>query len=193
VTDDQQGDQHNWSPTERLAAANRMRGALKDSAGLSPISEAAAAFFADLFDADVAAITLLRGDEYRKLTAIGEGAPGEVVHDVWEPYPTSVYSELTKALKSGRGFVAAVGCDGGIPQTQTLLQKLRIGTCVGAPIVHRGNVIGEVFVSRHVGRPNFTGRDLALALDLARQLGFRIGPAIIAYEDAHPQWWPEPE
>lgn len=190
MTDDQLGDQQAWSPTERLAAANRMRSALKDRAGLSPISEAAAKFFVETFEADVAAITLLRGDEYRKLTAIGEEGPREVTHDVWEPYPTSVYSELTQVLKSGRGFVAAVGCDGGVPETQTLLRRLRKGTCVGAPIVHKGEVIGEVFVSRDIGRQNFTGRDLALALDLSRQLGFRIGPAIIAYEDAHPQWWP---
>lgn len=190
MTDEHIGERHESSPTARLAAANRMREALKDRAGLSPISEAAAAFFFDLFDADVCAITLLRGDEYRKLTTIGEGSPGQVLHDIWQPYPTSTYTELTDILKSGRGFVASLGNDGGVPETQLLLRKLRKGSCVGAPIMHRADVVGEVFVSRRAGRHVFTGRDLALALDLSRQLGFRLGPAVIAYDDAHPEWWP---
>lgn len=191
--DDGVAEPRQSSPTTRLAAANRMREALRDRAGLLPVSEAAAQFFAEAFDADVAAVTLLRGDEYRKLTTVGEESPGQVRHALWEPYPTSVYPQITQVFKAGRGFVASIGNDGGIPETQGLLSKLKKGSCIGAPIIHHSDVVGEVFVSRVPGRHGFTGKDLALALDLARQLGFRIGPAIVAYDANNPGWWPARE
>ena len=51
-------------------------------------------------------------------------------------------------------------------------------------------MVGEVFASRTRGRPYYTGHDLAALLDLARQLGYRIGPAVKAQNQVDPSWWP---
>ena len=64
-------------------------------------------------------------------------------------------------------------------------------TCLGAPIAYGGDVVGEVFVCRVKGRPHYTGHELAALLDLARQIGYRIGPAVKAMDANDPSWWPE--
>ena len=66
-----------------------------------------------------------------------------------------------------------------------------MSTCVAAPISYQGDVVGEVFVSRVRGRPYYTGHDLAALLDLARQIGYRIGPAVKAQNQLDPTWWPQ--
>ncbi len=63
-------------------------------------------------------------------------------------------------------------------------------TCIAAPISYQGEVVGEVFASRVRGRPYYTGHDLAVLLDLARQIGYRIGPAVKAQNQLDPTWWP---
>ncbi len=74
-----------------------------------------------------------------------------------------------------------------------MLSSFHQGSCIGAPIIYRQEVLGEVFVSRRVGAHGFNGKDLAVALDLSRQLGFRVGPAVVAYDANNPDWWPEPD
>jgi len=187
------GDRREWSPTARLAAANRMRESLKDRAGLLRIAEAAAYYFVDTFTADASAITLLRGPEYRTLITVGDPTPGQVRHEDGKVYPTSTYPQITEVLRAGRGYVSSIGNDGGVPETQELLRRIRKSSCIGAPIIYRTNVLGEVFVSRRPGVHTFNGNDLAIALDLSRQLGFRIGPAVVAYDQNNPDWWPESE
>ena len=187
------GDRREWSPTARLAAANRMRESLRDRAGLLPIAEAAALFFVDTFTADAAGITLMRGDEYRTLVTVGDPTPGQVRHDNSKVYPTSTYPQITEVLKAGRGYVSSIGNDGGVPETQAMLRGMRRSSCIGAPIIYRTNVLGEMFVSRRQGVHTFNGKDLAIALELSRQLGFRIGPAVVAYDQNNPDWWPTNE
>jgi GAF domain-containing protein len=193
VPDEGAGDRADWTPTTRLAAANRMRESLKDRAGLERIAEAAAKFFADTFTADAAAITLLRGSQFRTLVTYGEPTPGQFRHTDWEPYPTSTYPQITEVLRAGRGYVSSVGNPGGIPESQQMLNRFRKGSCIGAPIVYHQEVLGEVYLSRRVGVHSFNGKDLAVALDLARQLGFRIGPAVVAQDANNPDWWPVAE
>ena len=187
------GDRREWSPTARLAAANRMRESLKDRAGLLRIAEAAAFYFVDTFTADASAITLVRGSEYRTLITVGDPAPGVVRHDDGTVYPTSTYPQITEVLRAGRGYVASIGNDGGVPETQAMLRSIRRSSCIGAPIIYRTNVLGEVFLTRRTGVHTFNGNDLAIALDLSRQLGFRVGPAVVAYDQNNPDWWPEIE
>jgi GAF domain-containing protein len=190
VSDEAAGNRPDWSPTARLAAANRMRESLKDRAGLMPITEAAIGFFVRTFTADEGSITLIRGSEFRTVASIGEELQGPMRHTNWEVYPTSTYPEITEVLRSGRGYVASAGNDGGIPETRAMLSSFRQGSCIGAPIIYRQEVLGEVFVSRRVGVHGFNGKDLAVALDLSRQLGFRVGPAVVAYNANNPDWWP---
>ena len=184
------GGRHDWTPTTRLAAANRMRERLKDRAGLLPIAEAAAKYFVDTFNAESSAITLIRGSQYRTLITVGDAGPGQVRQADWKVYPTSTYPHVTELLRAGRGYVASVGNDGGVPETQEMLLSFRKGSCIGAPITYRSEVLGEMFVTRRTGVQGFTGKDLAVALDLSRQLGFRIGPAVVAHDTNNPDWWP---
>ncbi|HVQ18963.1 MAG TPA: GAF domain-containing protein [Actinomycetes bacterium] len=190
MSEERAGDRLEWTPTTRLAAANRMRERLKARAGLVAIAEAAAHYFADTFQADAAAITLLRGDEYRTLITVGDESPGQQRHVNWEAYPTSTYPQITEVLRAGRGYVSSLGNPGGIPESQRMLRQIQKASCIGAPIVYGGTIWGEMFVSRRTGVRAFTGKDLAVALDLARQLGFRIGPAVVAHDANNPDWWP---
>ena len=190
MSDEVADDRPDWSPTARLAAANRMRESLKDSAGLIAIAEASAGFFAETFAADASAITLIRGGEFRTLVTVGDESPGQVRHVDWEPYPTSTYPQIADVLRAGRGYVCSIGNPGGIAESQAMLKSYQKGSCIGAPIIYHQEVLGEVFVSRRVGVHSFNGKDLAVALDLARQLGFRIGPAVVAHDANNPDWWP---
>ena len=190
VSEEGAANRREWTPTSRLAAANRMRESLKDRAGLLPIAEAAAVYFAGTFHADTSAITLMRGPEFRTLVTVGDPTPGEVRHADRDVYPTSQYPEVTEVLRAGRGYVASLGNDGGVPETQQILTSFRKGSCIGVPISYRSDVLGELFLSRRSGIHAFSGKDLAVALDLARQLGFRLGPAVVAHDAKNPDWWP---
>lgn len=174
----------------RLAAANQLRDRLKDRAGLLPIADAAASFFYEFFEADASAITLMRGGWFRTLVTVGDAVPGQVRHPDGQTYPTSVYPTVAEVLEAGDGYLCSIGKDGGIPESQVFLVDYKKATCIGAPISYGGAVVGEVFVSRVAGRPHYTDHHLALALDLARQLGLRIGPGVTAQDQVNEGWWP---
>jgi GAF domain-containing protein len=175
----------------KLAAGNALRERMKNTAGLAAISAAAAGFIYDHFEADASAISVLKGDWYRTIVTVGEEVPGQVRHDDGETYPSSEYPTVTRLLRSGSGYVASIGSDGGVPESQRFLKQYRKSSCIGAPITYRGDVVGEVFASRASGRPHYTGHDLVSLLDLARQIGYRVGPAIKAQDTIDPSWWPE--
>ncbi len=174
----------------KLAAGNALRERMKNTAGLAAISAAAAGFIYDFFEADASAISVLKGDWYRTLVTVGEEVPGQVRHEDGATYPTSEYPTVTRLLRSGSGYVASLGSDGGVPESQRFLKLYRKSSCVGAPITYRDDVVGEVFVSRVNGRPHYTGNDLVSLVDLARQIGYRVGPAVKAQDALDPTWWP---
>jgi GAF domain-containing protein len=174
----------------KLAAGNALRDRMKNTAGLEAISAAAAGFIYDFFDADAAAISLLKGEWYRTLVTVGEVARGQVRHEDGDTYPAAAYPTVTRLLRSGSGYVASIGSDGGVPESQAFLREYQKSTCIGAPISYRGDVVGEVFASRVSGRPHYTGHELVSMLDLARQIGYRVGPAVKAQDDLDSSWWP---
>ena len=178
------------SAVSRLAAGNGLREAMKNKAGLEPIARAAAGFVRAHFGADAAAISLLRGDWYRTLVTVGEETPGQVRHADGASYPASTYPTVTATLRDGRGYLASIGNDGGVPESQRFLKRFKKSTCVGAPIAYQGETIGELWVARVTGRPHYTGHDLAAVLDIARQVGYRLGPAMKAQDALNPEWWP---
>lgn len=173
----------------RLAAGNALRERLKGRAGLGPVADAAAVFVAEFFAADTAAITLLKDDAFRTLVTVGDEVPGQVRHPDGENYPIDGYPTVTRLLRSGSGYVASIGNDGGVAESQRFLSAYRMSTCLAAPISYSGDVVGEVFAARVKGRPHFTGRELASLLDIARQVGYRIGPAVKAMDAQDPSWW----
>jgi GAF domain-containing protein len=175
----------------RLAAGNGLRERLKNRAGLGPIAAGAASFLHDFFEADAAAISILKGDWYRTLYTEGPPTPGQQRHSDGATYPVSDYPTVTRLLRSGSGYVSSIGNPGGVPESQRFLTDWRKSTCMGAPIAYGGETVGEAFVSREKGRAHYTGHDLAALLDLARQIGYRIGPAIKAQDALDTSWWPE--
>ncbi|MCZ3386493.1 MAG: GAF domain-containing protein [Actinomycetia bacterium] len=189
--DESRPDPSDLPAVSRLAAGNALRERLKDSAGLVPIADAAAHFIYDYFEADASALTLIRGEWYRALVTVGEPAPGQIRHPDGETYSVDEYPTIIGLLRSGSGYVASVGNHGGVPESQKFLTEIRKTSCLGAPIAYGGDVVGEMFASRAKGRPYFTGHDLAALLDLARQIGYRIGPAVRAMDARDPAWWPE--
>ncbi len=174
----------------RLAAGNGLRERLKNRAGLEAIADGAAHFIYDHFTADAAAISLLKGDWYRTMATIGDEVPGQRRHTIGAAYPTRMYPKVTEALREGRGYLASMGSDGGVPESQRFLKQFKKSTCMGAPIGYGGETVGEVWVSRVAGKPHYSGHDLAALLDLARQIGYRIGPAVKAQDVLDQSWWP---
>lgn len=174
----------------RLAAGNALRERLKNTAGLGPISDAAADFCYGHFEADASAISLLKGDWFRTLVTVGDPVPGQISHPDGDTYGVEHYPTLTARLRSGSGYVSSIGNDGGVPESAAFLPRYRMVTCMGAPISYGGDVVGEVFVSRIAGRPHYSGHDLAALLDLARQIGYRVGPAVKAQDALDTSWWP---
>ncbi len=136
-------------------------------------------------------ISLLRGDVYRTVVNVGDEGYREIGHPSGDDYSVAEYPDVTRLLRSGSGYVASIGHDGGVAESQRFLAEYRMTTCLGAPISYRGDVVGEVFASRVKGRPHYTGHELAALLDLARQIGYRIGPAVKAMDANDPSWWPE--
>lgn len=175
----------------RLAAGNGLRERLKNRAGLAPIAQGAASFIHEYFDADAAAITILKGDWFRTLVTVGPTTPGQLRYDDGATYSVDEYPTVTRLLRAGSGYVSSIGNDGGVPESQRFLADFRKSTCMGAPIGYGGETVGEVFVSREKGRAHYTGHDLAALLDLARQIGYRFGPAIKAQDALDTSWWPD--
>ena len=190
LTDAEQPRPADLPAVSRLAAGNGLRERLKNRAGLEPIAIAAAQYMRDHFEADAAAITLLKGDWFRTLATAGDPVPGQRRHVDGAAYPTRMYPTIVETLRDGRGYLASMGSDGGVPESQRFLKQYKKSTCMGAPIGYGGEIVGEVFVSRITGRPHYTGHDLAALLDLARQIGYRIGPAVKAQDTLDEQWWP---
>lgn len=180
------------SAVSRLAAGNGLRESMKNRAGLEPIARAAAGFVREHFEADAAAISLLKGDWYRTLVTVGESTPGQLRHSDGASYSASTYPTVTATLRDGRGYLASIGNDGGIPESPRFLKKFKKTTCVGAPIAYQGETVGELWVARVAGRPHYTGHDLAAVLDIARQIGYRLGPAVKAQDALDAEWWPGP-
>jgi transcriptional regulator with GAF, ATPase, and Fis domain len=178
------------SAVSRLAAGNGLREAMKNKAGLEPIARAAATFVCQHFGADASAISLLKDDWFQTLVTVGEREPGQLRHHDGATYSASSYPTVTATLLDGRGYLASLGNDGGIPESQRFLKQFRKSSCMGVPIAYQGDTVGELWVSRVTGRPFYTGHDLAALHDIARQIGYRLGPAVKAKNALDPEWWP---
>jgi GAF domain-containing protein len=163
---------------------------MKNKAGLEPIAAAASSFIFEHFEADAAAISLLKADWYRTLVTIGDMVPGQRRHVEGAAFPTRMYPTVTETLRDGRGYLASLGNDGGIPESQRFLGQFKKSSSMGSPITYQGETVGELWVARVTGRPHYTGHDLAALLDLGRQIGYRMGPAVKAQDALSDTWWP---
>jgi GAF domain len=179
-----------WTAISRLSAANRIRDALNGTDSLIDIAEAAAESFLDTFRADTASVSLIHHGQYRSLVNVGVLFPGDIRLPENELYGVDYYPEASKVLLAGSGYFSSVGVVGSLHESDKLLQELDRGTCMGVPLVYTGETLGEVFVTRPHGDPNFDGDDLSLGMELTQQLGFRIGPAFLKKMRRDPDWWP---
>lgn len=187
---DKTGSPTPWTVIGRLSASNRIREAMRGCTSLAELGEAAAEQFMETFFADTASVSLIQGDEYRTLVNVGELFPGEVPFPDDEIYGTDYYPQATAELLAGRGFFSSVGVIGSLPESDALLAELDRGTCMGVPLNYDGSCIGEVFVTRPKGDHLFDASDVGLGMELSRQLGFLIGPALLQVLREDPEFWP---
>jgi len=179
-----------WAAVSRLAAANRIRNALNGKQGLAATAEAAAESFLETFAADTASVSLIHGDEYRSLVNVGVLFPGDSRFPDDEVYEVTYYPTASAALLKGEGYFSSVGVMGTLRESDKLLAELDRGSCMGVPLIYLRKTIGEVFVTRPHGDAVFGAADLAVGMELTRQLGFRIGPAFFKRLEREPEWWP---
>ncbi|MEO8330333.1 MAG: GAF domain-containing protein [Candidatus Nanopelagicales bacterium] len=157
---------------------------------LESIAEAAAESFRVTFSADTASVSLIRGGEYRTLVNVGVLFPGDTRFPTDEFYETSYYPTASAALLAGDGYFSSIGVRGTLPESDRLLRELDRGSCMGVPLTYLRETLGEVFVTRPHGDAVFDGDDLSVAMELTRQLGFRVGPALLKRLRTDSTFWP---
>jgi GAF domain-containing protein len=144
---------------------------------LVPLAHGAAAAVAEVMAASSAHVTLIVGDEYCDIVNVGDLELGQVTYPERQYYPLDSYPAATKRLLSHRGYISS--------DVLAVVDEYRAqcpytvpASFLGVPIVARGEVFGELFLTRSGEEPPFTQEDLELVMDLATVLGGRI-PAVI--------------
>lgn len=163
-----------WTATDRLAASNKLRSAMRQDSGLKRAAEATAETICELMAAKSVSIVLLDDRGYRDLVNIGQLARGEHRFPEDEPSTASYYPAATARLLGGESYVT-------IGSARELLAKYRsrapgqnIGSVMAVPVMHAGEVWGEVFILRDAKAPGFTDPDLDVACELAAQFGMQL-------------------
>ncbi len=163
-----------WTATDRLAASNRLRAALGREAGLKTAAEATAETILELMVAKSVSIVLLDDRGYRDLVNIGQLAPGDHRFPEDEPSAANYYPAATTRLLGGESYVTIGSAHQLLKDYRKLAPGQSIGPVMGVPVMHAGEVWGEVFMLRDARAPGFTEADLDMACDLASQFGVQL-------------------
>lgn len=163
-----------WTATDRLAASNKLRSAMRRDSGLKKAAEATAETIRELMVAKSVSIVLLDDRGYRDLVNIGQLARGEHRFPEDEPAPANYYPAATTRLLGGESYVTI----GSSRQLLTEYRKLRpgerIGSVMGVPVMHAEEIWGEVFILRDAKAPGFTHTDLDVACELTAQFAMQL-------------------
>jgi len=163
-----------WTATDRLAASNRLRSAMRRNAGLKKAAEATAETIREVMVAKSVSIVLLDDRGYRDLVNIGQLARGEYRFPEDEPSTANYYPAATARLLGGEAYVT-------IGSARQLLADYRkrapgqgIGSVMAVPVMHADEVWGEIFMLRDAQAPGFTDADIDVACELAAQFGMQL-------------------
>lgn len=163
-----------WTATDRLAASNKLRAAMRRDAGLKTAAEATAETIRQLMVAKSVSIVLLDDRGYRDLVNIGQLARGEHRFPEDEPSAANYYPAATARLLGGESYVTIGSARQQLAEYRKLAPGQSIGSVMAVPVMHAEEVWGEVFMLRDAKAPGFTDADVNVACELADQFGMQL-------------------
>ena len=110
----------------------------------------------------------------RTLVNAGQLAPGEARHPEDEIYRLSGDDPLKRLLLEGGSYVGLVDDPSLHPLERSLLERLGVRSCVGAPIMLGDAAWGELWATRPADQPDFGRREERL-LERDRRARWRPG------------------
>ncbi len=163
-----------WTATDRLAASNKLRSAMRRDSGLKRAAEATAETIRELMVAKSVSIVLLDDRGYRDLVNVGQLARGEHRFPEDEPSTANYYPAATARLLGGESYVTIGSARQMLADYRSRAPGQTIGSVMGVPVMRAGEVWGEVFILRDAKAPGFTDPDLDVACELAAQFGMQL-------------------
>ena len=145
--------------------------------GDADVVETVATFVLESFGA--ASATINRVDHsrgaYHSVVNVGRLGLGETTRPADESYGFAEFPWATEMLLAHRGYATDLSDERCPPEYQALLSRLDKRACLGAPIERRGQLLGEVWLTRDIP---FEDRDIHLLT--------AIGAATARYLRAEP-------
>ena len=169
-----------WVGSSRTEIIRHLVAAIDRHEDLASLAFGAATATAEIMAASSAHVTIIEGNNFRDVVNVGHLDPGQVTFPVDQVYALDVLPAAADRLLSHRGYLSTDSLDV-VTEYLRFRPQAAPSSFLGAPIVARGRVHGELFLCRPPGEPGFTYEDLELAMDLGTVLGSRI-PAIQAME-----------
>ena len=177
---------------ERLRSLASMARALGFSRDLFDVLERAVSEGCRVIDADSGSVSVLDRPAglVRVLVNVGDLSPSEEPRPRNETYQLAGFPKLSQVVGDLRPWTCARTDERPDPQELALLEELEKGASLGAPVVVDGELWGELYFTRHLGRPAFDDTDLAYVETLAAILAAGVSRAVresalteLAYQD----------
>lgn len=169
-----------------------MARALVRSGGVVDVVERAITEGCRVVDADSGSVSVLDRPAglVRVLVNVGDLSPLEESRPRDETYQMSDFPKLSQVVGELKAWTCSRDDVDPDPHELALLEGLDKGSSMGAPVVVDGDLWGELFLTRHVGRPAFDDADLAYVEALAAILASGVSRAVretrlteLAYQD----------
>jgi diguanylate cyclase (GGDEF)-like protein len=169
-----------------------MARAMGRSGGVLDVVERAITEGCRVVDADSGSVSVLDRPAglVRVLVNVGDLSPQEEPRPRDETYQLSDFPKLSQVVGELRAWTCSRAEDDPDPRELALLVDLEKGASMGAPVVVDGNLWGELYLTRHLGRAGFDDADLAYVETLAAILASGVSRAVresrlteLAYQD----------
>ena len=177
---------------ERLRSLAAMARALVRSGGVVDVVERAITEGCRVVDADSGSVSVLDRPAglVRVLVNVGDLSPQEESRPRDETYQMSDFPKLSQVVGELEAWTCSRDDVDPDPHELALLDELDKGSSMGAPVVVDGDLWGELYLTRHIGRAAFDDADLAYVEALAAILASGVSRAVretrlteLAYQD----------
>ena len=169
-----------------------MARALGRSGSVLDVVERAVTEGCRVVDADSGSVSVLDRPAglVRVLVNVGDLSPQEEPRPRNETYQLSDFPKLSQVVGELRAWTCSRDDEDPDLRELALLDELDKGASMGAPIVVDGDLWGELYLTRHLGRAGFDDADLAYVETLAAILASGVSRAVresrlteLAYQD----------
>jgi len=169
-----------------------MARALGRAGGILDVVERAITEGYRVVDADSGSVSVLDRPAglVRVLVNVGDLSDSEVGRPKDETYLIADFPKLDQVISDLRAWTCSREDPDADPGELALLVELDKGSSLGAPVLVDGELWGELYLTRHVGRPAFDDEDLAYVEALAAILASGVSRAVresrltaLAFED----------